>query len=100
MFADDSNRRCNDSIAMPISVVDVMQITCGQYISSSLAFRGSPSQSVSNNEALLFTGDPDASFVALSNHKLVLKVFVRYSTALLSSAHIEQVFSVAADVLK
>lgn len=62
-----------------------------RHFSFSLALLGAPSPLFRNNKALHFIENPDPSIAALSNHNLS-KVFTRYYTAFLSSAHIRRVF--------
>lgn len=70
-----------------------------RFFSFPFALSRMPSPSPSNNEALRFIENPDLNVAALSNHNRLSKLFVHnYYTALLSSAHMVSVFSVAADV--
>lgn len=96
LLGDELNRRCYGSTETAVSSDVPKKSPEDDFFSFSLP--AAPFPSANSNEARRFLDDPDACIEALRNHELVRKVFVRYNTALPSSASVERVFSVAADV--
>lgn len=84
--------RCCGLTAMATLDIDAKKPPKYNFFSFSMALRGAPALSPSNNKAPCCIEDPDASISASISNNLVHKVFVCHNVALPSSVHIEQVF--------
>lgn len=98
LLQNELNRQCYGSTVTAVSLSAPKKSPTDDFFSFALASPGVPSPSVNCVEADRFMADSETGIESLHKHELVRKVFVRYNTALASSASVERVFSVAADV--
>lgn len=98
LLQNELNRQCYGSTVTAVSLSAPKKSPTDDFFSFALASPGVPSPSVNCIEADRFMADSETGIESLHKHELVRKVFVRYNTALPSSASVERVFSVAADV--